>query len=242
MQVYVSKDGQQYGPYTVGQLRQYVETGNFVPTDHACCDGANWVTIADVPGFAPATEKPVQKQVEKSGKKPRGKLYLIIGLAALLIVASSVGLYFALSGEETPAKEPQGDVKKASASPAAPDLFDLTPEALVSVYDGDTCTVDLDLGLSITLHKQKIRLNRINAPELRGRSQRRGRAVRDFLRGVIQEKEVLLQTIKDRKGKYGRYLGEIWVKQGRRMVNVNDRLVTEGLLGDIFMGGVDDLG
>jgi micrococcal nuclease len=73
---------------------------------------------------------------------------------------------------------------------------------VTSVYDGDTCTVDLDLGLSITLHKQKIRLNRINAPELRGRSQRRGRAARDFLRSVIQEKEVLLQTIKDRKGKY----------------------------------------
>jgi len=98
---------------------------------------------------------------------------------------------------------------------------------VISVYDGDTCTVDLDLGLSITLHKQKIRLNRINAPELRGRSQRRGRAALDFLRGVIQEKEVLLQTIKDRKGKYGRYLGEIWVKQGRRMVNVNDLLITE---------------
>jgi len=99
---------------------------------------------------------------------------------------------------------------------------------VTSVYDGDTCTVDIDLGLSITLHKQKIRLHRINAPELRGRSKRRGRAARDFLRGVIQEKEVLLQTIKDRKGKYGRYLGEIWVKQGRRMVNVNDLLVTEG--------------
>ena len=41
MQVYVSKGGQQYGPYTVGEVRQYVEAGNFAPTDHACCDGAN---------------------------------------------------------------------------------------------------------------------------------------------------------------------------------------------------------
>jgi micrococcal nuclease len=99
---------------------------------------------------------------------------------------------------------------------------------VTSVYDGDTCTVDLDLGLSITLHKQKIRLNRINAPELRGRSQRG--AVLPVISCVVssKEKEVLLQTIKDRKGKYGRYLGEIWVKQGRRMVNVNDLLVTEG--------------
>ena len=53
MQIYVSKDGQQYGPYPVEQLRQYVRAGNFAPTDHACCDGANWVTIAQVPGFAP---------------------------------------------------------------------------------------------------------------------------------------------------------------------------------------------
>ena len=115
--------------------------------------------------------------------------------------------------------------KRHSPRPAPPYHYRAT---VTSVYDGDTCTVDLDLGLSITLHKQKICLNRINAPELRGRSQRRGRAARDFLRGVIQEKEVLLQTIKDRKGKYGRYLGEIWLKQGRRMVNVNDLLVTEG--------------
>ena len=95
MQVYVSKGGQQYGPYTVEQLRQYVEVGNFAPTDHACCDGANWVTIAQVPGFAPAVGKTVPKQVERPAEKPRGKLYLIIGIAVLLIVASSVGLYFA---------------------------------------------------------------------------------------------------------------------------------------------------
>jgi micrococcal nuclease len=114
--------------------------------------------------------------------------------------------------------------KRRSPRPAPPFHYRAT---VTSVYDGDTCTVDLDLGLSITLHEQKIRLARINAPELRGRSKKRGRAARDFLRGIIQEKEILLQTIKDRKGKYGRYLGELWVKQGRKMVNVNDLLVAE---------------
>ena len=56
MQVYVSKDGEQYGPYTVEEVRRYVEAGNFAPTDHACCDGANWVTVAEVPGYAPKPE------------------------------------------------------------------------------------------------------------------------------------------------------------------------------------------
>jgi micrococcal nuclease len=115
--------------------------------------------------------------------------------------------------------------RRKSPRPAPPFHYRAT---VTSVYDGDTCTVDIDLGLSITLHKQKIRLARINAPELRGRSHRRGRAARDFLRGEILEREILLQTIKDKKGKYGRYLGELWVKQGRRMANVNDLLVTEG--------------
>ena len=88
--------------------------------------------------------------------------------------------------------------------------------------------MDIDLGLSVTLHGQKIRLARIDAPELRGRSQRRGRSARDFLRAEILGQEILLQTVKDRKGKYGRYLGELWVQRGRRRVNVNNLLVAEG--------------
>ena len=52
MQVYLSKDGKQYGPYTVEQLRKYVQQGNFTTEDLACHDGQNWVTVAQVPGFA----------------------------------------------------------------------------------------------------------------------------------------------------------------------------------------------
>ena len=37
------------------------------------------------------------------------------------------------------------------------------------VYDGDTITVDIDLGFDVVLKAQKIRLVRINAPEVRGK-------------------------------------------------------------------------
>ena len=37
-----------------------------------------------------------------------------------------------------------------------------------SVYDGDTCTVDIDLGLRVWLKGEKLRLYGINASELRG--------------------------------------------------------------------------
>jgi WD40 repeat protein len=56
MKAYVHKDGKQYGPFTVEQLWQYVRQGNFTTGDHACHDGQNWVTIAEVPGFAEVTK------------------------------------------------------------------------------------------------------------------------------------------------------------------------------------------
>ena len=98
-----------------------------------------------------------------------------------------------------------------------------------SVYDGDTITVEIDLGLKTFIKGEKIRLSRINAPELRGKEREAGLKSRDFLRQLILNKNILLETVKDKKGKYGRYLGEIWyAPHGKRLINVNDLLVKKG--------------
>ena len=100
---------------------------------------------------------------------------------------------------------------------------------ITSVYDGDTCTADLDLGLHILSKGEKIRLARINAPEVRGASRQQGLISRDFLRNLILNKEILVQTVKDKKGKYGRYLGEIWlINEDGSLSNVNDLMVSSG--------------
>ena len=95
---------------------------------------------------------------------------------------------------------------------------------VTDVYDGDTITVDIDLGLGVWVHGEKLRLHRINAPEVRGGSRPEGILSRDWLREQILGKEIIIQTIKDRKGKYGRYLAEVW-QDG---TNINDALVTNG--------------
>ncbi len=98
-----------------------------------------------------------------------------------------------------------------------------------SVYDGDTCTANIDLGLGTWIHGEKLRLNRINAPELRGAEREQGALSRDFLRSQIEGKEIFLQTIKDEKEKYGRYIAEIWLKQADgTWLNINDLLVQRG--------------
>ena len=65
-----------------------------------------------------------------------------------------------------------------------------------SVFDGDTCNVDIDLGLRTWIHNERIRLARINAPEVRGLEKKDGIESRDCLRNIILDKDIILQTIK----------------------------------------------
>jgi len=101
---------------------------------------------------------------------------------------------------------------------------------VVSVYDGDTCTLNIDLGLDLMKRNEKVRLSRINAPEVRGEERPQGLVARDWLRERIDGRTVWIQTLKDKKGKYGRYIAEIWIEDEPEVfVNVNDELVARGL-------------
>jgi micrococcal nuclease len=100
---------------------------------------------------------------------------------------------------------------------------------VTDVYDGDTVTVDLDLGFHVWVRGEKIRLAHIDAPELKRETQAEGKASADFLRDLVLNKSVIIQTIKspsggDKQEKYGRYLGVIWLDG----VNVNELLVSKG--------------
>ena len=97
-----------------------------------------------------------------------------------------------------------------------------------SVYDGDTVKVDIDLGLKVIVKHESLRLNRINAPEVRGDEREQGLMSRDYLRSRIDNKTVFLQTLKDKKGKYGRYLAEILLEENGELININDEMVEKG--------------
>lgn len=95
---------------------------------------------------------------------------------------------------------------------------------VTGVHDGDTITVEIDLGFGIKITNQKIRLVGINAPELKGTTKTEGLKSRDKLTELVSNKQIKIQTIKDKKEKYGRLLGKIWVDD----VYVNDVLLKEG--------------
>jgi micrococcal nuclease len=91
------------------------------------------------------------------------------------------------------------------------------------VVDGDTFDVELDLGLEVR-HRTRLRLAEINAPEL---STPAGQELKLRLEMMFADDPVVLvQTIKDRKEKWGRYLGKVMLPDGTYL---NEWLVQQGL-------------
>ncbi|MFO1174460.1 MAG: thermonuclease family protein [Paracoccaceae bacterium] len=98
---------------------------------------------------------------------------------------------------------------------------------LRAVYDGDTVTLDIDLGFRQWMLGRSVRLYGLNAPELHGADREAGLASRDFLRETCPiGTEILLESILDRQEKYGRLLGRLHLGDGRC---VNDLILAKGL-------------
>lgn len=101
---------------------------------------------------------------------------------------------------------------------------------VVYVYDGDSVTVDIDLGFNIWMRNQKIRFYGIDTPELRGEERPDGLIARDRLRDLIDDKEIIIKSYKDKSGKYGRWLATIFIEEeDGTYTNINDLLLNEGL-------------
>jgi len=101
---------------------------------------------------------------------------------------------------------------------------------VLSIYDADTITVRIDLGFTNTTDKV-LRLARINAWELRLEEREDGLKARDWLRSVIPPgTNITVKTVKDKTGKYGRYLADIYTQDEKlgQFINLNDELVARG--------------
>ncbi len=96
------------------------------------------------------------------------------------------------------------------------------------VVDGDTVDLEFDLGFGVTF-KDRMRLARIDAWEERGSEREMGLAAEGFVRSLLHKDYTsafpLLIAVSKDKGKYGRWIGEIWLPDG---TNLSDALVAEG--------------
>jgi micrococcal nuclease len=108
----------------------------------------------------------------------------------------------------------------------APEVIYTYHAVVCSIYDADTIRVNIDTGFSTWRHNQSIRLLDIDAPEIRGDERTEGLISKAWLLDKIPPgTSILIQTVKDRTGKYGRYLAYVW----HDGVNLNEQMLAEGI-------------
>tara|TARA_Y100000114_G_scaffold143590_1_gene151291 strand:- start:1906 stop:2268 length:363 start_codon:yes stop_codon:yes gene_type:complete len=93
------------------------------------------------------------------------------------------------------------------------------------VVDGDTIDVHIDLGYSVILKKQRLRLAGIDTPESRTRNKAEkvlGLAAKDRLIALCGD-EIFIKSLG--KGKYGRILAVPYTSEG---ANICETLISEG--------------
>jgi micrococcal nuclease len=100
---------------------------------------------------------------------------------------------------------------------------------VVKIIDGDTVDVDIDLGFGVWLKKERIRMFGIDTPESRTRDleeKKYGKAAKEFITGMLDDEGgIVLKTRKDKEGKYGRILGELWRTTDFADKSINDYMI-----------------
>ena len=112
---------------------------------------------------------------------------------------------------------------------------------VTKVVDGDTIKCDIDLGFDIVLSNQTIRLFGIDTPESRTKDLEEkfyGNISKAFLNDYCPKGSyITLRTHLDKKGKFGRILGEIIVNK----VNLNEQMIEENLAVEYHGQSKDDI-
>ena len=99
------------------------------------------------------------------------------------------------------------------------------------VYDGDTVTVDIDLGFGMWMHKERIRLHGIDTPESRTRDlveKKFGLEAKKMVETYMPVGSIqTLVTVQDKAGKFGRILGKFRIYDAKedRQTTLNEWMV-----------------
>lgn len=101
---------------------------------------------------------------------------------------------------------------------------------VLNVVDGDTLDLLVDLGFNVH-HTIRVRLHGINTPESKTtdiKEKELGLKAKDYTKDwITRHPQVFVNTVKDKKEKFGRILAHIYSDE-TKTVSLNDSLVDAG--------------
>lgn len=109
------------------------------------------------------------------------------------------------------------------------------PFEVVKIIDGDTIRINMDLGFSIGVREQTLRLLRVNTPEIKGPTREAGMWAKAFTADWLKShSNLLMRSRKIEPGhavedSFGRYLVEVFGDNEKgEQTCLNDALLSSG--------------
>ena len=99
MQVFVSCEGQTSGPYSVDQIKDYLDQGILFPHDLAYHEGLeNWTALSEIikvesPAIPIAEPAPIHAEKPPTAIKPKPKQKIVIAVAAVIAILGVCAIF-----------------------------------------------------------------------------------------------------------------------------------------------------
>lgn len=137
MQIHINRDGQDFGPYTLEQVNQYLQEGSIVATDMAWHEGMpDWMPLPKVQGV----EIPEGALAEAAGGGSKKTVVWIslAAVAAALVVGSIIFVVMNKKGDGKATQSAKADTSKKDAPASA---------AAAPAGDGMDKGMGMDMGM-----------------------------------------------------------------------------------------------
>lgn len=144
MEIHIARDGKNFGPYSIGEVNDYLGTGFLKPDDLAWHNGlTNWQALSTIQGVnaAASTRRPppppptgtTATPISTTSKKP--DTYLVSSILVTLLCCLPLGIVAIVYAVQVDSKWSAGDHQGAAASSASAKMW---------------CSIAAGLGLLVT--------------------------------------------------------------------------------------------
>ena len=143
MQIFINRNNEKHGPYTLEQIQAYLASGQMQGSDPAWYEGVDgWVTLAQVPGVRVPQDAPPPYQPAPVPQPKKKKSPVLIGCGGLLLVGIIGSIFSPKTSNVTPTSSTTQSSRQSEPATPEEKVVKVSALQLFQAYQGNEIAAD----------------------------------------------------------------------------------------------------